>query len=212
MLLSGGIDSATCLHLAKRTYKTRALTFEYHGMADKEVEAAKAVAVSAGVKEHRFVDIPDLREASDIPEARFEGMPPTYIPMRNSIFYSFAASYAEEVRADFIIGGHNRDDAKTFLDAGPAFFAGLERAFWLGSRIIQKKKTRILCPLGGETKFQVVRLAVSLGVPLGLTWSCHREGKEHCWECTGCLSRIESFDRAGVPDPLSKWGRAGKVS
>ncbi len=211
MLLSGGIDSATCLYLANKKYRTRALTFEYHGIAGREIEAARAVANSARISEHRFVRLPDLKEASEFTEVRFEKMPPTYVPMRNSIFYSFAASYAEEVRADFIIGGHNRDDMQTFLDARPAFFVRLERAFWSGSLILRKRKTRVLLPVGGKTKVQVVRLGESLGVPLELTWSCHRDGMEHCWECKGCLSRLSSFYSAGVPDPLRKPVRVGKV-
>ncbi len=211
MLLSGGIDSATCLYLANKKYRTRALTFEYHGIASREIEAARAVANSASISEHRFVRLPDLKEASEIAEVMFEKMPPTYVPMRNSVFYSFAASYAEEVRADFIIGGHNRDDMRTFLDARPAFFVSLERAFWSGSLILRKRKTRVLLPVGGKTKVQVIKLGESLGVPLELTWSCHREGMEHCWGCEGCLLRLASFDAAGVPDPLRKPVRVGKV-
>ena len=139
-------------------------------------------------------------------------MPPTYIPMRNGIFYSLAASYAEEVGADLIVGGHNKDDVKTFADAAPAFFERLERAFWAGSPVLRKKRTRILLPLSERTKAQVVRLASSLEVPLELTWSCHGEGGSHCWECDGCRARMAAFERAGVADPLRGRGEAGKIS
>jgi len=211
VLLSGGIDSATCLYLIRVTHEVRALTFEYHGIAGRELQSAKAVAARAGVVEHRFVRLPDLREAGDIRGVRFEGLPRTYIPLRNSIFYSLAASYAEETRAALIVGGHNRDDSRIFRDVSPEFFAALERAFLVSSPILRGVGTRIARPLSRKSKAQVVKLAASLGVPLELTWSCHRNLKEHCWSCDGCLSRKESFRRAGVLDPLFPHGE-GKIT
>ncbi len=212
MLLSGGIDSATCVRLMKERYNVRTLTFGYHGMARRELEAARAIVRAAGVSEHRFVRLPDLLEAGDIRRVTFVGVPSTYIPMRNSIFYSLAASYAEEVGADFIVGGHNKEDVRTFADAAPAFFDALQRAFRVGSPILKKRRTRILLPLSEKTKAQVVRLASSLEVPLGLTWSCHGESGNHCWECDGCRARMAAFEKAGVVDPLREPGEAGKIS
>ncbi len=188
------------------------MTFGYHGIAARELKAAKKIAQAACVSEHRFVRLPDLREAGDIRAATLAGMPSTYIPMRNGIFYSLAASYAEEVGGEIIVGGHNGDDAKTFADAAPAFFDELERAFRLGSSILKERRLRILLPLSGKAKSQVVKLASSLGVPLGLTWSCHREGESHCWGCDGCLSRIAAFEKAKVLDPLRAPARVGKIS
>jgi len=202
VLLSGGIDSATCLFSLKDEYDVRALTFEYHDIARREVDSAKAIGARAGVTEHRLFRLPDLREAEDIPGGRFGDLPPTYIPLRNAIFYSVAASYSEEKRVSLIVGGHNRDDAEVFRDVGGKFFESLERTLWLGSSILKRQKTMIRIPLSRKTKAQVVKLAASLKVPFELTWSCHRLGTEHCWECAGCLSRIESFKEAGVSDPL----------
>ena len=139
-------------------------------------------------------------------------MPPTYIPMRNCVFYSLAASYAEEVGADLIVGGHNKDDVKTFADAAPAFFDALERAFRAGSPILRKRQTRVILPLSEKTKAQVIRLASSLEVPLELTWSCHERGGSHCWKCGGCRARMTAFERAGIVDPLRDRGEAGKIS
>ncbi|MDA4127441.1 MAG: 7-cyano-7-deazaguanine synthase [Thaumarchaeota archaeon] len=202
MLLSGGIDSATCLYLTKDKYRIRALTFVYEGIAERELNSAGDLAKAACVAEHRLVRLPDLKEASEIGGQKFPGYPPTYIPMRNSVFYSFAASFAEEVRADYLVGGHNKDDLAVFRDTSPRFFAGLEMSFRAGSKILAARKTRILRPLEGRTKAQVVKLASRIGVPLELTWSCHRDGGDHCWECAGCAMREEAFGEAGTEDPL----------
>ncbi len=202
MLLSGGIDSATALQVARESYRVKAITFEYHGIASSEVRAARAMASRLGVEEHRLVRVPDLREAADISGASFGGLPPTYIPLRNSVFYSFAASYAEEVAASAIVGGHNKDDMAVFADVSQAFFASLEKAFHAGSPILKRSRLRILRPLQQMTKSQVVEAAESRAVPLELTWSCHRDGRRHCWGCAGCLARRASFQKAGVEDPL----------
>ena len=202
MLLSGGVDSATCLYLQKATHAVRALTFEYSGIAREELRAAKAIASEGGVIDHRIVRLPDMKEAGDIRGAKFEGLPPTYIPLRNSIFYSFAAAYAEETGASIIVGGHNKDDGRIFQDVSPEFFSALQSALRLGSRSLRSRDIQIVRPLSRRNKVQVVKLADSLGVPLGLTWSCHRDGSRHCWSCAGCLSRRASFAGAGVRDPL----------
>ncbi len=144
-----------------------------------------------------------MKEAGDITGYELRGMPPTYIPLRNSIYYSFAGSMAEEVGAAAIVGGHNRDDEKVFADVRQGFFSALQKALWEASPILRENRTKIVRPLKQLSKVEVVRLAASKGVPLALTWSCHRDGEEHCLECVGCLSRKEAFRKAGVPDPLS---------
>ena len=180
----------------------RALTFDYNGIARSELAAADAIASKAGVAEHRIVRLPDLKEAADIPGFMPRGLPPTYIPLRNSIFYAFAASYAEETGAGSIVGGHNGDDSRVFADVSQDFFSSLQRAFWNGSRTLRKNRLRIVRPLERLGKPEVIRLGASIEVPLELTWSCHRDLKKHCWECDGCLSRRRCFKEAGVEDPL----------
>ncbi len=188
--------------MLKDKYDLRALTFEYYGIAEREIGSAKAMAARAGVIEHRIFRLPDLREADDISGGMLEGLPPSYIPVRNSIFYSVAGSYAEEKRVSLIFGGHNRDDAKVFRDVKGDFFDALERTLWSGSAVLSQQRTRIRRPLKSRSKVQVVKLASSLNVPFEVTWSCHRGGMLHCWECPGCLSRIQSFRKAGINDPL----------
>jgi len=186
------------------------VTFVFQGIAQGELRAARGVGRAVGTEEHRFVRLPDMREAGDL-GLRFASLPATYIPMRNAVFYSLAASVAEETGADYIVGGHNRDDLRVFQDATPAFFKNLEAALWAGSAALKKRRLKILRPLHAKTKPEVIRLAASLGVPFRATWSCHEDGSAHCWRCEGCLNRARSFAEAGVADPLDV-SRSEKVS
>ena len=180
----------------------RAITFEYSGIARQELESSREIGANARVDEHRFVRVPDLKEAGDIQGLDLGTLPASYIPSRNIIFYSFAANFAEITGARAIVGGHNSDDSLIFSDVSDTFFRGLQRVLREGSPILRKRRLRILRPLKEMKKAEVVRLAVKLRVPLGQTWSCHRDGKEHCWKCSGCRSRVASFAEAGVEDPL----------
>jgi len=157
------------------------------------------------------VRLPDFREASDIRSVNLAGKPDVYIPGRNGVFYSLAASFAEEVGADLIVGGHNRDDARVFADATPSFFLQLQQALWAGSPALKKRRTKILLPLSRMSKATVVKLASSLNVPLDLTWSCHGKGRDHCWNCEGCRARTAAFTKAGTIDPLMATRRTGNV-
>lgn len=204
ILLSGGIDSATCLYILKaRGHRVRALTISYYSISSSEIKAAKDIASIAGVEEHRIVSVPELRELSDIRDTKnLSGLPSTYIPMKNAIFYSIAAAYAEEVGADYIVGGHNKDDKKRFVDTSEEFFSSLQRLLWAGSRILKERGTIILRPIKGKTKAEVVKIASKLGVPFQLTWSCNGVGSIHCWVCDGCKDRIRAFEQANLRDPL----------
>ncbi len=196
----------------KKGYKTRALTIEFYRIAKGELRAANSIAKKAGVVEHRIVELPSLKESGDIRVDVFGGLPSTYIPMRNAVFYSLAASYAEEVGANYILGGHNRDDLGIFEDTRQEFFDDIQRALWSGSSRLKKRRTTILRPLQRMSKGEVVSYASRLNVPLELTWSCHREGKEHCWECDGCRARVEAFKLADVEDPLRRPSRKSRVN
>jgi 7-cyano-7-deazaguanine synthase len=179
-------------------------------IARGEVNAAEAIARSTQVEEHRKVRLPDIREAGDIPGFRLSGLPPTYIPGRNGVFYSVAAAFAEEIKADYIIGGHNKQDQTMFDDAREEFFESLQRTLWIGSKALRERKTAIVLPLKEMSKPEIISQAVSLKVPLDLTWSCHREGVTHCWTCDGCLSRTQAFVAARVSDPLAIQQKKGK--
>jgi 7-cyano-7-deazaguanine synthase len=187
-------------------HPVRALTVRIHGTARAELRAAKLLGRRAGVLEHRFVSIPELREAGDIHgsgELSRGAVPPTYVPMKNAIYYSLAAAFAEEKGSECIIGGHNGDDRRLFEDTGEEFFASLQKALRAGSPRLRRSALKIVRPLKDMAKAEVVGLAAEIGVPLGLTWSCHRAGDAHCWRCDGCRARVEAFEAAGVEDPLS---------
>jgi len=161
------------------------------------------LARRVGVLEHRVMRIPELREASDIKGTReLKGVPRTYIPMKNAVFYSLGAAYAEEKGSGCLMGGHNADDMRVFDDTSEEFFSSLQEAFRAGSARLRRNGLKILRPLKGMTKVEVVKTASKLGVPLELTWSCHLSGKEHCWQCEGCKARLRAFREAGVADPL----------
>ena len=159
-----------------------------------------------GVLEHRFSRVPDLREAADITgskELSRKAVPPTYIPLKNAVYYSLAAAYAEEKGADCIIGGHNAGDRRLFDDTSEDFFASLQKTISASSPRLRRRGLKILRPLKDKSKSEVVALAAGMGVPLELTWSCYRAGEEHCWKCDGCRGRIEAFRAASVQDPLA---------
>lgn len=178
---------------------------EIHGTAAAELRAARLLGKRVGVLEHRFLSVPDLREARDIEGSKWlskKEVSPSYIPMKNAVFYSLAAAFAEERGSHRLVGGHNRDDRRAFDDTSEGFFSSLEKALLASSPRLRMNGLRILRPLKDKTKAEVVELASRIGVPLELTWSCHGSGEEHCWRCDGCASRAKAFDDAGVDDPL----------
>jgi 7-cyano-7-deazaguanine synthase len=163
------------------------------------------MAKRVGVLEHRFARLPDFREAEDIDgsaELSRGRVPATYIPMKNAVYYSFAAAFAEERSSDCIIGGHNGDDKRLFEDTSEEFFSSLQSTLLFASPRLRRRGLMISRPLKDMSKADVVALAARIRVPLELTWSCYRSGQEHCWSCDGCRRRMEAFRAAGVEDPL----------
>jgi len=216
-LLSGGLDSATCLALARAGgYECYCLSFDYGQRHRIELEAARRVAQQLGAKEHRIAKI-DLRvfggsaltDDLDVPKDRAEnemktGIPVTYVPARNTIFLSFALAYAEVAAAADIFIGVNAIDYSGYPDCRPEFIEAFERMANLATRAGVEGKTRlsIRTPLIRMTKADIVRKAVELGVDLALTHSCYEPDAEGraCGRCDSCLLRRKGFEEAGVRD------------
>ncbi|HKD61692.1 MAG TPA: 7-cyano-7-deazaguanine synthase QueC [Terracidiphilus sp.] len=217
-LLSGGLDSATCLAIARhQNYESYCLSFDYGQRHAIELRAAARVAEHLGAKEHRIVAL-DLRAFGgsaltaniDVPKHRNElemgnGIPVTYVPARNTIFLSFALAYAEVVRASAIFIGVNAIDYSGYPDCRPEFIHAFENLANLATRTgVEGAKLRMHTPLIAMGKADIVRQAIALGVDPGLTHSCYDPDPDGrpCGSCDSCLLRLKGFEAAGIPDPL----------
>lgn len=208
VLLSGGLDSATCLYWAKKKFtNVSAITFNCFDRATQERLAAIQIAKAAGFPNLLEIDIPFVREYSDLGNANEriqDDRLPTYIPSRNLIFYSIAAHFAEPLGIKWIIGGHNDHDGSFFKDATSDYIDRINSLFKQGSPISNQNSCVILTPLGKKNRKEVVELALDLDVPLELTWSCHGKNIRHCGTCYACRQRLEAFKSLGISDPVFK--------
>jgi 7-cyano-7-deazaguanine synthase len=180
VLVSGGIDSAVALAWARERFQVAALSFDVAGRPRREAKACAAL-----VKQAR---VPMLRVKTPFLRPRSTG----YVPARNLVFHAIALSVAEERGAEAVVAGHNLSDAGAFEDARPAYFRRVES---LGQGI------RILLPFARYTDAEVIALGARMGVPLGSTWSCYRDGARPCRRCSACRGRLQSFRNAGLEDP-----------
>lgn len=207
VMLSGGLDSATCLYWAKEKFSdVSAITFNYFGRLVQEKRAAVRLAKSAGVTELIKVDLPFVKEASDFYNGRLkkqdsEALQSSYVPARNLMFYSIAAHYAEYLGARWIVGGHNMHDVEFFKDASKEYIGKLNALFKEGCLLCNGRAYKILLPLAKKNRKEIVRLAVRLRAPIWQTWSCHNEGDSHCGRCYACKQRREAFHSLGLKDP-----------
>jgi 7-cyano-7-deazaguanine synthase len=208
VMLSGGLDSATCLYWAKENFsQVYAITFDYCDRIENEKRATLALAKNAGTLELFRINIPFIKEFSDFDGARY--ISPTkdkrwssYIPARNLIFYSIAAHYAEFFNIKWIIGGHNRDDGLFFKDATSSFIKDMNSLINQGCIYCDNNPRTIVAPLADLDRIGIIILARRLKVPLDLTWSCHHAGETHCGRCYACESRSEAFRFLRISDPV----------
>jgi 7-cyano-7-deazaguanine synthase len=219
-LLSGGLDSATCLaHARREGFECHALSFDYGQRHRVELEAARRVAEALGAADHRIAKI-DLRvfghsaltDDIAVPKGRDDAqmaadIPVTYVPARNTIFLSFALAWAEVLEANDIYIGVNALDYSGYPDCRPEFIEAFEHMSNLATKSGVEGRTRIhiRTPLIALSKADIVRLGVELGVPFGLTHSCYDpDGSGRaCGQCDSCLLRARGFREACVVDPAS---------
>jgi 7-cyano-7-deazaguanine synthase len=218
LLLSGGLDSATTLAIARsQGYEAYALSFDYGQRHQRELDAARNIAKSLGAKEHRIVKIDNQIFASsaltndvDVPKSRSEeeigsGIPITYVPARNTIFLAHALAWAETIPAGHIFIGANAIDYSGYPDCRPEFIALFETLANVATKTgVEGARIQIHAPLINLSKADIVRKAIELDVDLSLTHSCYDptpEGRA-CGECDSCQLRLKGFREAGVTDPI----------
>jgi 7-cyano-7-deazaguanine synthase len=218
VLLSGGLDSATILAIARsQGYETCALSFDYGQRHKRELEAARKVAESLGAKKHLIVKIDNqifggsaLTDDVDVPKSRSDkeigtGIPVTYVPARNTVFLAHALAWAETITAGHIFIGANAVDYSGYPDCRPEFIALFETLANVATKAgVEGARLQIHAPLIRMSKADIVRKAVELNVDLSLTQSCYDplpDGRA-CGECDSCRLRKKGFDQADVKDPI----------
>ena len=215
VLLSGGMDSATCLAIASRDRPpVHALTVRYGQRHARETRAARALARHFRVARHVVLDLPLgplldstlTRPSRRLPTGgtRRGRIPSTYVPARNTILLSIALGYAESHRLGAIYLGANAIDYSGYPDCRPEYLRAFERLARLATRagVQDGWSTRLEAPLLALSKAEIVRLGERLGVPWELTWSCYAGGRIPCGRCDSCRIRARGFRGAGRPDPL----------
>ena len=219
VLLSGGLDSATALAVAKAEgFAPYAMSFRYGQRHAVELDSARRVAQALGVAGHVVVDI-DLRAIGGsaltadlpVPKGRSaaemgEGIPVTYVPARNTIFLSFALAWAEVLGASDLFIGVNALDYSGYPDCRPEYVAAFEAMASLATKagVEGRQRLTVHAPLLALTKADIIRRGLALGVDYGLTSSCYDPGPDGrpCGACDSCRLRAKGFAEAGVPDPL----------
>ena len=216
-LLSGGLDSSTCLALARRQgYACYALSFDYGQRHKVELEAAARVAAAFGAQRHMVARIgldafggSALTADIAVPKGRStaemgQGIPSTYVPARNTIFLSFALAWAEVLESWNIFIGVNALDYSGYPDCRPEYIEAYERMANLATKagVEGRARLKIHTPLLDLNKARIVKLAHELGVPFGLTHSCYDPGADGraCGQCDACLLRAKGFLEAGLED------------
>jgi len=212
VLLSGGLDSTTCMSVAhKEGYELYPLSFDYGQRHRRELESAKKVAQFYGVKEHRILHLDNVGGSAltdpkiDVPDYAENGeIPVTYVPARNILFLSYALGYAEVIEAQAIFIGISAVDYSGYPDCRPEFLQAFQKVVEVGTKAgVTGKPIELKAPLLYLTKAETVKLAVANGAPLHLTSSCYRGGEKACGTCDSCTLRLKGFAEAGVKDPIS---------
>lgn len=213
ILLSGGLDSATVVAMAKEQgYTCYSMSFDYGQRHRSELQAAERVARQLGVVEHKVIGMnlggiggSALTDSSiDVPQSPTSGIPVTYVPARNTVFLALALGWAEVLEAQDIFIGVNAVDYSGYPDCRPEFVEAFERVANLATRMgVEGQSIRIQAPLQMMSKAEIVQAGSRLGVDYALTVSCYLADDDGraCGRCDSCRLRSAGFAAAGVPDP-----------
>ena len=213
ILLSGGLDSATVVAMARADgYSCYTMSFDYGQRHRAELDAAARVARDLGAVEHKVIGLnldgiggSALTDSSiDVPQAPSEGIPVTYVPARNTVFLSLALGWAEVLQARDIFIGVNAVDYSGYPDCRPEFVEAFEVMANLATKAgVEGKGFRIQAPLQNMSKAQIVQAGLKLGVDYSLTVSCYQADSQGCacGKCDSCRLRAEGFAAAGITDP-----------
>ena len=212
VLLSGGVDSATCLAIAREQgYHCIALSFDYGQRAVSELTAARQIANALGVQQHRVINLdigalggsaltdPDLA----VPEQHSDGIPTTYVPARNTVFLSYALAVAEVTGAESIFIGVNAVDYSGYPDCRPAFIQAFEQVANLATKAaVEGQRITIETPLIDLRKAEILQRGTDLGLDYGMTVSCYQADQQGsaCGRCDSCRFRRQGFLDAGLED------------
>lgn len=217
VLLSGGLDSSTVLAMAlERGFEVVALTFDYAQKHRRELDSATRIAKHYRAKEHivvpldigRYLTSSLTQDSISIPSGRNKaeisaGIPSTYVPARNIVFLSIASSIAESRGAASVFIAANAIDFSGYPDCTLDFMDAFQKMLDVGTKAGREGHgVKIEAPILRKSKAEIVREAIRLRVPLGLTWSCYKGGAKACGKCDSCRLRLEGFKAAGVKDPL----------
>ena len=215
ILLSGGLDSCTCMAVAQAAgYELYPISFNYHQRYNREVDCAKRIAAHFHAAEHLIIEtnmdavggsaVTD--KSIDVPDGDADrtDIPVTYVPARNLIFLSYALAFAERVGAQHLYIGVNSVDYSGYPDCRPEFIAAFQAAADAATAAATERGRRIVVetPLQHLSKGDIIRLGTELGAPYELTTSCYRGGAEACGVCDSCLLRLRGFAEAGLHDPI----------
>lgn len=214
VLLSGGLDSATALGIAKeRDQEIFCITMMYGQKNKREIESAKNLAAHYGAKEHKMITINMgdiggsalLDDSIAIPDGQEErgDIPVTYVPARNIIFLSIATSYAEVIGAEHIYLGVNYMDYSGYPDCRDTFINAFQEVVNVGTKAgTEGNAPEVIAPLLYMTKAEIVAKGNELKVPYGMTWSCYKGGEKACGKCDSCMLRLKGFKELGLKDPV----------